>query len=247
MKTIDTHRRSILKTVSWRIIAFAVTFWVTYLWTKDLTLATGVGIAANLIKMAAYYLHERVWNCIRFGQKKIPNKGFTLWFTGLPASGKTTLANAVAKELSEKYALPVERLDGDIVRQTICRDLGFSPEDRQKNIERVTYIAKLLNKNQGVVIASFISPQKEIRNWAREQIGNFVEVYTKCPLEVCIQRDPKGNYQKALSGQIAQFTGISDPYEEPEDPEIVLQTDKESIEECVSKIIKSLKKLGYLD
>ncbi len=177
---------------------------------------------------------------------KVNKKGFTLWFTGLPSSGKSTLADKVAKELRESSPLPVERLDGDVVRQTICRDLGFSKEDRKKNIERISYLSYLLNKNGIIVITSFVSPQKEVRNQARETIGNFVEVFVKCPVQECIKRDPKGNYKKALSGQIQNFTGVSDPYEEPDNPEIVVETDKETPEQCIEKIIDSLKKIGYL-
>ena len=177
---------------------------------------------------------------------EIPDKGFTLWFTGLPSSGKSTLADAVAKELDEKYNMPLERLDGDAVRQTICRDLGFSAEDRQKNIERIAYVAKLLTKHGVAVLTSFVSPNRQVRNWARAIIGNFAEVYVKCPVEECIKRDPKGNYKKALSGQIAQFTGVSDASEEPITPEITVETDKEDIAQCAQKIIASLKKLNYL-
>lgn len=179
---------------------------------------------------------------------KIKNtaKGFTLWFTGLPSSGKSTLADAVAKELKEKYNLPIERLDGDEIRQTICKDLGFSSEDRQKNIERITFMAKLLTKHGIGVVASFVSPNRQVRNRARGIIGNFVEIYTKCPVEKCIERDPKGNYKKALSGELVQFTGVSDSYEEPENPEITVETDKEDVNQCAQKIITSLKKLGYL-
>lgn len=173
-------------------------------------------------------------------------KGAVLWFTGLPSSGKSTLAEAVAQEF-KKSGLPVERLDGDVVRETISRDLGFSAEDRQKNIERVTFIAKILARNGIMVLTSFISPQRKVREWARKEIGNFIEIYTKCPVEECIKRDSKGNYRKALAGEILNFTGVSDPYEEPESPEIVVETDKESVERCVEKIIKFLKKLGYLD
>lgn len=180
-------------------------------------------------------------------ERKVQGKGFTLWFTGLPSSGKSTLADALAKELSEKYShLEVERLDGDVVRETFCRDLGFSAEDRQKNIERIAFVAKLLTKHGVAVLTSFVSPSRKVRNWAREVIGNFVEVYVKCPVEECIKRDPKGNYKKALAGEITQFTGVSDPYEEPENPEITVETNKESIPQCIDKIISSLKKLGYL-
>lgn len=177
---------------------------------------------------------------------KNASKGFTLWFTGLPSSGKSTLADAVAKEFKEKYSLDIERLDGDAVRETFCRDLGFSAQDRQKNIERIAFVAQLLTKHGVGVITSFVSPSREVRKWAREVIGNFVEVYVKCPVEECIKRDPKGNYKKALSGQLPQFTGVSDAYEEPQNAEIIVETDKESVPQCVDKIISSLKKLGYL-
>ena len=174
------------------------------------------------------------------------NKGFTLWFTGLPSSGKSTIADAVARKLKE-MGLKVERLDGDIVRKSLTSDLGFSAEDRRKNIERVTFVAKLLTKHGVAVIASFISPYRDMRRKSREEIGNFVEVFVKCPLEVCIERDTKGLYKKALRGEIKNFTGISHPYEEPENPEIVIETDKYSIEDCVRKVINNLKKLGYIE
>ncbi|MBC7364680.1 MAG: adenylyl-sulfate kinase [Candidatus Aminicenantes bacterium] len=173
-------------------------------------------------------------------------KGFTLWFTGLPCSGKSAVADRVAEILRARN-LKVERLDGDVVRQSLCRDLGFSKKDRDENIRRVTFVAKLLTRNGVAVLTSFISPYREIRAEARREIGDFVEVYVKCPLEVCMARDVKGMYQKAIRGEIKEFTGISDPYEEPENPEIVLETDKETLEESAQKVIAGLKKLGYLD
>jgi adenylylsulfate kinase len=173
-------------------------------------------------------------------------KGFTLWFTGLPCSGKSAVADLVAEILRARN-LKVERLDGDVVRQSLCRDLGFSKKDRDENIRRVTFVAKLLTRNGVAVLTSFISPYREIRAEARREIGDFVEVYVKCPLEVCMARDVKGMYQRALRGEIKEFTGISDPYEEPENPEIILETDKETLEESAQKVIAGLKKLGYLD
>lgn len=173
-------------------------------------------------------------------------KGFTLWFTGLPCSGKSAVADRVAEILRARN-LKVERLDGDVVRQSLCRDLGFSKKDRDENIRRVTFVAKLLTRNGVAVLTSFISPYREIRAEARREIGDFVEVYVKCPLEVCMARDVKGLYQRALRGEIKEFTGISDPYEEPENPEIILETDKETLEESAQKVIAGLKKLGYLD
>ncbi|HEK84949.1 MAG: adenylyl-sulfate kinase [Candidatus Saccharicenans sp.] len=173
-------------------------------------------------------------------------KGFTLWFTGLPCSGKSAVADRVAEILRSRN-LKVERLDGDIVRKSLCRDLGFSREHRNENIRRVTFVAKLLTRNGVAVLTSFISPYREIRDEARREIGEFIEVYVKCPLEVCMARDVKGMYQKAIKGEIKEFTGISDPYEEPLQPELVLETDKETLEESAQKVINCLKKLGYLD
>lgn len=173
-------------------------------------------------------------------------KGFTLWFTGLPCSGKSAVADRVA-EILRSRGLKVERLDGDVVRKSLCRDLGFSREDRNENIRRVTFVAKLLTRNGVAVLTSFISPYREIRDEARREIGEFVEVYVKCPLEVCIARDVKGMYQKAIRGEIKEFTGISDPYEEPLNPELILETDKETLEESAQKVIDCLKRLGYLD
>ena len=176
---------------------------------------------------------------------KFNEKGFTVWFTGLPCSGKSTIADRVA-EILKKKGLKVERLDGDIVRQHLTRDLGFSPEDRNENIRRVTFVAKLLTRNGVAVLSSFVSPYREIRKYAREEIGNFIEVYVKCPVEVCIDRDVKGMYKKAMAGEIKDFTGISAPYEEPENPELILETDKETPEESVEKVIKKLEELNYI-
>lgn len=172
-------------------------------------------------------------------------KGFTVWFTGLPCSGKSAVADRVA-EILRAHHLKVERLDGDVVRQSLCRDLGFSREDRNENIRRVTFVAKLLTRNGVAVLTSFISPYREMREQARREIGDFIEVYVKCPLEVCMQRDVKGMYQKAIRGEIKEFTGISDPYEEPLNPELVLETDRETLEESARRVIEYLKKSGYL-
>jgi len=173
-------------------------------------------------------------------------KGFTMWFTGLPCSGKSAIADKLADILGER-GLKAERLDGDIVRQDLTRDLGFSKEDRDENIRRVTFVAKLLTRNGVGVLTSFISPYYEMRDRARREIGNFVEVYAKCSLEECMRRDVKGMYKKALAGQIKEFTGVSDPYEEPIKPELVVETDKETLDESVSRCLARLVELGYLD
>ncbi len=172
-------------------------------------------------------------------------KGVTVWFTGMSGAGKTALAIRLAEEL-RKRGLKVERLDGDIVRQSLTRDLGFSKEDRDKNIERVTFVAKLLARNGVAVLCSFISPYRAVRARVRQEIGNFVEVYCYAPLETLIERDVKGLYKKALAGEIENFTGISDPYEPPENPEVAIDSSTESIEESLSKILRKLEELGYV-
>ncbi len=173
------------------------------------------------------------------------HKGFTLWFTGLPCSGKTILADAVAKELRSQ-GMKVERLDGDIVRKSLTRDLGFSEEDRNMNIERVTFVAKLLTRNGVAVLASFVSPYNKIRDYSRKEIGNYILVYVKCSLEECENRDVKGMYAKARTGEIKDFTGIDHPFEEPDKIDIIVETDKQTVEESKKIILNALKELDYL-
>lgn len=177
--------------------------------------------------------------------KVIEQQGFVLWFTGLSGAGKTTLAKALETELKQR-GLRIERLDGDIVRESLTRDLGFSKEDRDKNIERVTFVAKLLSRNGVGVLASFISPYQATRDMVRSQVTNFIEVYVAVSLEEAIRRDVKGLYKKALAGEIPNFTGVSDPYEPPVDPEIVINTDEETVEESLAKIIAKLEELALI-
>jgi adenylylsulfate kinase len=167
------------------------------------------------------------------------SKGFTLWLTGLSGAGKTTIAIALEKALRAR-GLRVERLDGDTVREGLTRDLGFSKEDRDKNIERVSFVAKLLSRNDVGVIASFISPYRQARDAVRQNTTGFIEVFVDAPLEVCAARDVKGLYAKAFAGELKEFTGVSDPYEAPLAPEITLHTDRESLEDSVGKIIAYL-------
>jgi adenylylsulfate kinase len=172
-------------------------------------------------------------------------RGFTVWFTGLSCSGKTTVSQGVAEEL-RKRGFKVEVLDGDVVRTNLSKGLGFSREDRDTNIKRIGFVCKLLSRNGAVAIGAAISPYRATRDYNRREIGDFVEVYCRCPLEVCIERDVKGLYKKALAGEIPNYTGISDPYEEPLNPEVVLETDKETKEESISKVIRKLEELRYI-
>jgi len=173
------------------------------------------------------------------------HQGFTVWFTGLPCCGKTTVADRVATILKGK-GYRVERLDGDIVREGLTNDLGFSRKDRDKNIRRIAFVAKMLSRNNVIVLATFVSPYREARRDARREIGRFVEVYVRCPVEICMKRDVKGMYKKAREGKITHFTGVDDPYEEPKHPELILDTDKESVDESVEKVLQTLVKLHYI-
>ena len=172
-------------------------------------------------------------------------RGFTLWLTGLSGAGKSTLAAAVSKELRDR-GIPVEVLDGDEVRQNLSKGLGFSREDRDTNIRRIGYVAKLLARNGVAVITAAISPYRAIRDEVREAIGAFVEVYVKASLDECIRRDTKGLYARALAGEIAQFTGVSDPYEEPLAAEVVIDTEREEVADSASRVIDRLLELGHL-
>ena len=176
---------------------------------------------------------------------RMDHKGVTIWFTGLPSSGKTTIAESLAG-LLKKNGYRVERLDGDVIRNNLWKDLGFSKEDRDENIRRVAYLAEIFTRHGIMTITTFISPYRELRQHARENIGSFMEIYVKCPVEECMKRDPKGLYQKAIAGEIKNFTGISDPYEEPLNPEVLIESNKESIKDSVEKIMGKLKELDYL-
>ncbi|HEY6158107.1 MAG TPA: adenylyl-sulfate kinase [Gemmatimonadales bacterium] len=172
-------------------------------------------------------------------------RGFTLWLTGLSGAGKSTLATAVAQEL-RRGGVRVETLDGDEVRQNLSKGLGFSREDRDTNIRRIGYVAKLLTRNDVVVISAAISPYRAVRDEVRREIGAFVEVHVKASLEECVRRDTKGLYARALAGKIPQFTGVSDPYEEPLAPELVVDTEREDVATSATRVIDRLVELGYL-
>lgn len=173
--------------------------------------------------------------------------GFVLWFTGLSGSGKTTLSLEIEKRLKNMGIPHVQRLDGDVIRKELTRDLGFSKADRDENIRRVGFVAKLLSDNGIPTLCAFISPYKDVRNEVRQKCSNFIEIFVYCPLKILIERDPKGLYKKALDGEIKGFTGIDDPYEPPENPEITIDTSVESIDDEIEKIISYITKKGFIE
>ncbi len=172
-------------------------------------------------------------------------RGCTIWLTGLSGAGKSTIANQLAPMLRSR-GCKVEVLDGDVIRTNLSKGLGFSKEDRDTNIRRIGFVCHLLTRNGVFAIAAAISPYRETREENRHLIKNFIEVYVKASLDECIRRDVKGLYKKALAGEIKAFTGVSDPYEPPENPEVVCDTEKETPYQSAEKIIKKLEELGYL-
>lgn len=175
----------------------------------------------------------------------MPQRGFTLWLTGLPRAGKSTVAGLVAGRLRTLGAVHLEVLDGDIVREGLCRDLGFSRADRTENIRRITFVSKLLTRNGVVVIVAAISPYREDREQAREEIQSFVEVWCRASIDACEARDYKGLYEKARRGEIDNLTGVNDPYEEPEDADLVLDTEGETPEQSADRVMEMLVEKGF--
>jgi adenylyl-sulfate kinase len=177
----------------------------------------------------------------------LEQQGFTIWFTGLSGAGKTTISEAIEPLLRERGLTKIEKLDGDVVRTHLSKGLGFSKEDRDTNIKRIGWVAEVLTRNGVCVLASAISPYRDVRDEVRQNVGdNFVEVFVKCSIPELTRRDVKGLYEKAIKGEIKNFTGISDPYEEPLAPDVTVDTEAEELSESVAKVLAKLEERGYL-
>ena len=234
----DTNGRSVVKGISWRFVATTTTIIIVYVFFGRLDLAIAAGLLETVLKVGLYWAHERAWFKIKWGRKKI--EPFNLWFTGLPLSGKTTIANKVYEEL-EKLDIPLERLDSKDIRDVIP-DVGFTREDRNRHMHRIGHLIKTLQKNSVSTVCSFVSPYKESRKAIREMVKNNIVVYVKADIETCKARDTKGKYEKALKGEYQNFTGVSDIYEEPQHAEVIIDTDKTSIDEACKIIVEFIKK-----
>ncbi len=232
----ESNGRSIIKTISWRFWASLTTAALVLAFTGEIEIALAIGGIEVVLKLFLYFFHERAWNKIPFGRKEVQPS--VIWLTGLSGAGKSAIGEAVYKKIKAKD-IKVEHLDGDIVRD-IFPKTGFSKEERNRHVKRVGFLASMLEKNNVFVVASFISPYRESREFVRKLCSNFKEVHIATPLEICEQRDVKGLYAKARAGEITQFTGIDDPYEEPENPEITVDTSNQSIEESVGEVMKGL-------
>ena len=234
----ETNKRSIVKGISWRLIATGTTVIIIYLFFGRLDLAIAAGLIESVLKIGLYWAHERAWFKVRWGKKRI--EPFNLWFTGLPCSGKTTIADAVFKEL-EKLQIPIERIDSKDIRDVVP-NIGFTRDDRNRHMKRIGHLIKTLQNNSISTVASFVSPYKESRKAIREMVKNNIVVYIKADIQTCKQRDTKGKYEKALKGEYQNFTGVNDTYEEPQHAEIIIDTDKLSIEDSTKIIIEYVKK-----
>lgn len=233
----DTNTRSLVKGFSWRVVATTTTIIIVYIFFGRLDLAIAAGALEWVAKIALYWGHERAWFKIKWGRKRI--EPFNLWFTGLPLSGKTTIANSVFEEL-KKLDIPLERLDSKDIRDLIP-DVGYTREDRNRHMHRVGHLIKTLQNNSISTVSSFVSPYKESRKAIREMVQNNIVVYVKTDIETCKKRDFKGVYERALKGELQNFTGVNDIYEEPQYAEIVIDTDKTNVEEATQEIVKFIK------
>ena len=227
---------TLLKAISYRVYSSLITFVISYVITRNWLASLSIGVIDTLVKIGSYYLFDEVW------KKKFDSqpKPAVIWLTGLSGSGKTTIADQLVEYLGKNNIKSV-KLDGDEIRNAIKMH-GFDEDSRKKHNLNVGYIASLFEKQGNIVIVSLISPYRDVRDEVRTMCNRFIEVYLATPLDICIERDPKGLYKKALSGEIKDFTGISAPYEEPLSPEITLDTGKIGVDAAVSKIISLLKK-----
>ena len=233
----ESNVRSVVKTLSWRVIATGTTATIVWLFTGELVLAVAIGGVEAVSKMLLYYIHERGWDRIRLGRKEV--EPAVIWFTGLSGSGKSTVAGWVVEAL-KCQGLKVERLDGDTIRE-IFPSTGFTRPERDQHIKRVGYLASRLEKNGVFVVASLVSPYQDSRDFVRGLTNRFLEIYVSTPLEECERRDVKGLYAKARRGEITNFTGIDDPYEVPTNPELVLDTVGRSVEDAGREVLKLVK------
>ncbi len=234
----ETNLRSIAKGVSWRFVATGTTITIVYIFFGRLDLAVAAGVIETVLKIALYWGHEKVWQRVRFGKKRI--EPFNVWFTGLPLSGKSTIADKLYAKL-QKLDIPIERIDSKDIRELIP-DLGYTREDRNRHMKRIGHLIQTLQKNSISTVASFVSPYRESRKAIRTMVKNNIVVYVKADLESCKKRDYKGVYKRALDGELKNFTGISDVYEEPQHAEIVIDTEKTDPDEAAEIVFRYIKK-----
>jgi len=229
---IDSKKRSFWKAVTWRLVAVVILVAVVFVTTGNIKSTSLIALCYNTIQVFVFFLHERLWNFIKWGK----TKGMFIQMTGLSGAGKSTLAFTVGEKLRQK-GYKVEIIDGDEYREGLCKDLGFSKEDRNTNVRRLGFVGKVLSRNGVITIMSAINPYQEARQELENKCGAKT-VFIKCSLETCIERDVKGLYAKALSGEIQNFTGVSDPFEEPKSCDLVIPTADQSLDQSAALLEK---------
>jgi adenylylsulfate kinase len=234
----ETHARSIAKAVSWRVLGTLATSAIVFLFTRRWALSLFVGGLEFVSKIGLFWLHERAWDRLHYGRSQAEPS--VVWLTGYSGSGKSTIARQVAETLRQG-GYNVEYLDGDAVR-AIFPNTGFTRPERDAHVRRVGFLASKLEQHGVIVIASFVSPYRESRDSVRAMCHSFVEVWVSTPLEVCEQRDTKGLYARARRGEISNFTGISDPYEPPERPDLVIDTSRTSVDVAVAQLLDEVQR-----
>jgi adenylylsulfate kinase len=234
----ETNTRSVLKAVSWRVLGSLATSALVFAFTRRVSLSLAVGSVEFVSKIGLFWLHERVWDRLHFGKQEIAPA--VVWFTGLSGAGKSTIARFVADRLRAS-GLRVEELDGDSIRH-VFPNTGFGRADRDTHIKRVGFLASKLEKNGVFVVAAFVSPYEESRQFVRGLCGNFIEVHVATPLETCELRDAKGLYAKARRGELKEFTGVDDPYEPPANPDLVLDTTNLSVQDASEQVLRIVRR-----
>ena len=234
----ETHSRSIIKTISWRALATITTMVLVYVFIGDLSIAVSVGAIEVILKMLIYFFHERLWDKIKFGRKEI--QPMVIWLTGLSRSGKSIVGEHLTVMLRNK-GYKVEHLDGHTIRELIP-DTGFSRKEVNAHIKRVGYLGKKLEEQGVIVVATFLSPFAESREFVRNLVDNFYEVHISTPVEICARRDDKGIYQKAMDGEINDFPGINVKYEVPPNPKLSINTEEVAYTDAAQLIYKDIKK-----
>jgi adenylylsulfate kinase len=234
----EGHVRSFAKALSWRILGSVGTGLVIFIVTRRPVLSVAVGVGEFVAKIGAFWLHERIWDRLRFGREQI--QPVVVWLTGLPASGKSSISNQVASEL-ERKGFKVELLDGEFIRN-LFPNAGFTRPERDEHVRRVGHLASRLEKQGVCVVAALVSPYAETRHFVRTICRNFIEVHVATPIEECERRDTKGLYARARRGDIAHFTGVDDPYEEPTAPDLRLDTRHLSVEEAARKVMETVER-----
>ncbi len=239
----ETHGRSVAKALSWRVLGTLATASIVFAFTRRWALSLFVGGFEFVSKIGLFWLHERVWDRLSFGKREVPP--VVVWFTGFSGSGKSTIAHQVTDALRLR-GLRVEHLDGDSVRE-IFPATGFTRPERDAHVRRIGFLAGRLEEHGVSVVASFVSPYREARDFVRLRCRRFVEVWVNTPLEACEARDTKGLYARARRGEIANFTGISDPYEPPIAPELTIDTSQVALDDAVAQVLALVERRSARD